>query len=82
MVLRPAGHRSTARRTTWSCTPRRSRETSGADLPLALGDPPATARDRRAGDSGPGLPVNPVSPEDAVDELLRQASAERGRFAE
>jgi galactose-1-phosphate uridylyltransferase len=30
---------------------------------------------------GTGLPVNPVSPEDAVDELLRQAP-ERGRSAE
>ena len=42
------------------------------DVPLALGDPSAAARDRRPRDRD-RPPGEPGRPEDAVDELLRQA---------
>ena len=46
----------------------------GRDLPLALGDPPRL-REIAGLELGTGLPVNPVSPEDAVEELRGEATA-------
>ena len=63
---------STARRTTSSCTRRRcasawTRRSTGTGRSI-----PGCARSP-AWSSGPGCPVNPVSPEAAVEELLERA---------
>ncbi len=58
----------TGRRTTWSSTPRRSRNRSTRPTIGTGRSTPGCAR-LRAWSWAPGLPVNPVSPEDAVDEL-------------
>ncbi len=50
--------------------------TGRRDVPLALGDPSRACARSPASNWGPACPVNPVSPEDAVEELLGRA--ERG----
>ena len=73
---------STGRPTTSSCTPPRCASRSTPPITGTGRSTPDCARSP-ASSSGSGLPVNPVSPEDAVEELLGRAeersSSERGR---